>query len=169
MLAASGLARGVPVEGAVAMTQLRSAASALAAAQKTAAFGLPIETGATGLPATDPRLETAAHQFEAAMMQELLGPLTKQMEGMDGMTGDEDDDGTNQALTSFASEALGEALSLHGGFGIASSVLKKLHAEVAERDRSVSGAGKGIGMGLAKRKRTTVGIQNRISSKTLHE
>ena len=104
-------------------------------------------------------------------MQELLGPLTKQMEGMDGMTEDEDseDGGSNQALTSFASEALGEALSLHGGFGIADSVLKKLHAEVAQRGRGASGIGKVPGMGLLKRKTATVGNQNRTSGKTLLE
>ena len=128
--------------------------------------------------ATDPRLETAAHQFEAAMMQELLGPLTKQMEGMDGMTEDEDEDGgSNQALTSFASEALGEALSLHGGFGIASSVLKKLKTEVAERDRAgqnsgvvgISKADRVTGMGQPGRKVATVGKQNRISAETVPE
>ena len=119
---------------------------------------------------SDPRLNTAAHQFEAAMMQELLGPLTKQMEGMDGLTEDEDDDGgSNQALTSFASEALGEALSLHGGFGIADSVLKKLKREVAERGHGGEGMAKvsaTAGTGQPKRNRPSVGNQNRISAKT---
>lgn len=88
---------------------------------------------------TNPRLVAAAHQFEAAMMQELLGPLTREMQGMGGLSNDAEDGltddgdgGPNQALTSFASEALGEALSERGGFGIASSVLKKL-SQVADK------------------------------------
>lgn len=96
--------------------------------------------------ATDnPRLVTAAHQFEAAMMQEMLGPLTREMQGMGGLSSDAEDGvtddgdgGPNQALTSFASEALGEALSERGGFGIASSVLKKL-SHVAHKSADTSG------------------------------
>ncbi len=99
----------------------------------------------SGSATANPRLVTAAHQFEAAMMQEILGPLTKEMQGMCGLSGDAEDGviddgdgGPNQALTSFASEALGEALSERGGFGIASSVLKKL-SRVTEKTASHAG------------------------------
>lgn len=113
-----------------------------------------------------PRLQTAAHQFEAAMMQQLLGPLTQQLEGMDGLGEDEDDGGSNQALTSFASEALGEALSLHGGFGIADSVLKKLKAEVAERHSGAEATARVSGLGQRKGRIAAVGKQNRVSGKS---
>ena len=65
-----------------------------------------------------PRLVKAAHEFEAAMMKEILGPLE---------SGEEDDSaGASAALTSFAGEALGQALSERGGFGIATSIIHQL-------------------------------------------
>jgi Rod binding domain-containing protein len=71
-----------------------------------------------------PRLVKAAHEFEAQMMNELLKPLT----ASDGLTGDEDDAraGSVGALGAFASEALGRALSEHGGLGIADSIVHSL-------------------------------------------
>jgi Rod binding domain-containing protein len=77
-------------------------------------------------PALDPRLEKAAHEFEAQMMKELLKPMT----GKDALTGEDEDDAedahANGALGEFASEALGQALSRQGGFGIASRIVKDL-------------------------------------------
>lgn len=71
-----------------------------------------------------PRLVKAAHEFEAQMLKEMLKPLTS------GSTlGEEDDDssvGSNGALGEFASEALGQAISEGGGFGIANRVLHDL-------------------------------------------
>ena len=71
-----------------------------------------------------PRLVRAAHEFEAQMMQELMKPMTH----ASSLTGEEDDSdsGSGGALGEFASEALGKALSEHGGFGIASSIVKEL-------------------------------------------
>jgi Rod binding domain-containing protein len=71
-----------------------------------------------------PRLVGAAHEFEAQMMQELMKPLTHGS----SLTGEDDDSdsGSSGALGEFASEALGKALSEHGGFGIASSIVKQL-------------------------------------------
>ena len=116
----AGMAAADPAS--VSMASARLASGGIGSLQTDAASAV-----------TNPRLVTAAHQFEAAMMQELLGPLTREMQGMGGLSSDaedgvtdEGDGGPNQALTSFASEALGEALSERGGFGIASSVLKKL-------------------------------------------
>jgi Rod binding domain-containing protein len=66
----------------------------------------------------------AAEEFEAQMMQELLKPLTSS-NGLDG----EDDNsasGSGGALGAFASEALGRGLSEHGGFGIATSIVRQL-------------------------------------------
>ena len=76
--------------------------------------------------APSPRLVRAAHEFEGQMMKELLKPLT----AGDGLTGTEDDsDSGGDAggpLGEFASETLGQALSLHGGLGIAGRIMKTL-------------------------------------------
>ena len=81
---------------------------------------------AASTPALDPRLVKAAHEFEAQMMKELLKPMT----GKDALTGEDQDDGgdanANGALGEFASEALGQALSQRGGFGIADRIVRDL-------------------------------------------
>lgn len=80
---------------------------------------------ASGNAATpSPRLVSAAHEFEAQMMKEMLKPMTRSS----ALTGEEDDpdSGSNGALGEFASEALGRALSEQGGFGIARSIVKDL-------------------------------------------
>ncbi len=82
----------------------------------TAAGGAPIQV------APQPRLVRAAHEFEAQMMKELMGPMT----GGNALTGENDDAGPGGALGEFASEALGRALSEQGGFGIASRIVHDL-------------------------------------------
>lgn len=80
------------------------------------------ETGS----APSPRLVEAAHEFEAQMMKELLEPMTRS-ESIPG--GDEDEEsasGSAGALGTFASEALGQAISARGGFGVADKILKTL-------------------------------------------
>ncbi len=77
--------------------------------------------------APSPRLVRAAHEFEGQMMKELLKPMT---DG-DALTGTEDSDadsgaGSGGALSGFASEALGQALSNRGGFGIADRIVREL-------------------------------------------
>jgi len=83
---------------------------------------LPPANAGSGYSATapSPKLVSAAHEFEAAMMKELMAPL---------QSGDEDDEGSSSALGSFAGEALGKAISEHGGFGIAKSILQQLSTE----------------------------------------
>ena len=68
-----------------------------------------------------PRLVRAAHEFEGQLMKELLKPLNQS----DGLGGD-DDSGSAGALGDFASEALGQALSRQGGFGIADKIVGRL-------------------------------------------
>ncbi|MGA9585400.1 MAG: hypothetical protein WBQ95_08745 [Terracidiphilus sp.] len=67
-----------------------------------------------------PRLVRAAHEFEAQLMKELLKPMTN------GATLDGDDQGSGGVLADFATEALGQALSQHGGLGIATNILHSL-------------------------------------------
>jgi Rod binding domain-containing protein len=87
---------------------------------------LPATPGATDAAVPQPRLVRAAHEFEAQMMKELMKPMTERS----SLTGDEADSasesGSGGALTEFASEALGRALSERGGFGIANSIVKDL-------------------------------------------
>jgi Rod binding domain-containing protein len=80
-----------------------------------------------GVPAPPPRLVHAAHEFEAQMMQELMKPLNHDT-SLTGGDEDGDDSGSQGALGEFASEALGRAMSEHGGFGIAASIVKELSA-----------------------------------------
>jgi peptidoglycan hydrolase FlgJ len=73
-----------------------------------------------------PQLVRAAQEFEAQMMKELLKPMT----GHDALTGEPTetggDAGAGGALGEFASEALGQAISRHGGFGIADRIVHDL-------------------------------------------
>jgi Rod binding domain-containing protein len=82
--------------------------------------------GEKGETAPSPRLVRAAHEFEGQMMKELLQPMTRG----DALTGAEDDSeagaGSGGALGEFASEALGQALSARGGFGIANKIIREL-------------------------------------------
>jgi Rod binding domain-containing protein len=80
---------------------------------------------ASGVP--QPRLVRAAHEFEAQMMQELMKSMTKGA----SITGDDDEDsdsgaGSGGALGEFASEALAQAMSNQGGFGIAHRIVDDL-------------------------------------------
>ncbi len=86
--------------------------------------GLSISgTGGTAQrEAPQPRLVRAAHEFVAQMMKELLKPLT----GSDALTGEDSDSGSGGTLGEFASEALGRALSEHGGFGIGNRIVGQL-------------------------------------------
>jgi Rod binding domain-containing protein len=85
----------------------------------------PLEVPTSVASATpQPRLVKAAHEFEAALMKELLSPLS----ASSGAFGGEDasDGDSSSALGSFAQEALGKALSERGGFGIATSIIRQL-------------------------------------------
>jgi Rod binding domain-containing protein len=72
-----------------------------------------------------PKLVRAAHEFEAQMMKELMKPMTRSP--APGGAEDEDEDaGSSGALGEFASEALAQALSERGGFGVADRILSEL-------------------------------------------
>ena len=90
----------------------------------------PAQAEKVSAPAPDPKLARAAHEFEGQMMKQLLAPMT----ASDSLTGEEDSGdpdmdsgaGPGGALSQFASESLGQALSERGGFGIADRILQDL-------------------------------------------
>lgn len=81
-----------------------------------------------------PRLVTAAREFEAQLMKELLQPM---MSGM-CLDGEESDSQSGSVLGEFATEALGRALSNNGGLGIATGIVRSL-----SRNDTDSRTGKG--------------------------
>lgn len=85
------------------------------------ASSLTMDTAGTAT--VQPRLVTAAHDFEAMMLKELLKPMTESATGEEESEGDL---GSGSALGEFASEALGRALSQQGGFGIAHRIIGAL-------------------------------------------
>ncbi len=88
----------------------------------------PIDlTGAMPAPGTtpsNPRLQNAAHEFEASLMKEFLKPLQHDSLFADeGSKDDDDTTGSAGALMSYGSEMMAKAISEHGGFGIARTIL----------------------------------------------
>jgi peptidoglycan hydrolase FlgJ len=82
-----------------------------------------------------PRLTTAAHQFEASMLQELLKPL-QQQSGLSDSDKDGDDSDSNSSLRDYGTEVMAGALSQRGGLGISKMVLAKLEPiEAAQKQQ----------------------------------
>jgi peptidoglycan hydrolase FlgJ len=91
--------------------------SALAAAITSA--GQPAGTPSA---TADRRLAPAAHEFEACLMKEFLEPLQK--DALFSEKGEDEGEGSSNALMSFGSEALARAISERGGFGIAAKIIE---------------------------------------------
>lgn len=95
--------------------------------------------GHTAATPQNPRLVSAAHQFEASLMAEVMKPLqedslfSEDSDGQSNAVGG----GSGNALSGFASESLGRSLSEHGGFGIARQILSRLGGQ--DRPSSASG------------------------------
>jgi Rod binding domain-containing protein len=82
---------------------------------------------ATALP--NPKLESAAHEFEASLMQEFLKPLQHDSLFADEESkGDDDTSGSAGTLMSYGAEAMAKSISEHGGFGIARRILDHFKA-----------------------------------------
>lgn len=83
------------------------------------------------------KLVDAAQQFEATMLQELLKPI---QHGQDSWDGEEkSEDSASDTISSFGTEAIANAISKGGGFGIAKQIVSKLslqHSRYAERKSS---------------------------------
>lgn len=83
----------------------------------------------SNMTADNPKLESAAHEFEASLMQEFVKPLQHDpLFASDRSDGSDDSDessdsGSAGALMSFGSEAMAKAISERGGLGIAAKIL----------------------------------------------
>jgi peptidoglycan hydrolase FlgJ len=82
----------------------------------------------SGQPAAEsgdnPKLKSAAHEFEASLMKEFLKPLEHDsLFAEDKPEGSDDEQGSAGALMSFGSQAMAKAISERGGFGIATKIL----------------------------------------------
>jgi len=85
----------------------------------------------------DPRLKPAAHAFEASLIQELLKPMQHDAlfsDAGDGSGGGGVADGGMDTVNSLSLQALAQAISNHGGFGIADQVLKEVKAQNAQAE-----------------------------------
>ncbi len=104
-------------------------------------------TGLIPLSAGNPKLQSAAHEFEASLMQEFLKPLqhdslfAPENPGDSGDTDTDSDDaqGSAGALISFGSEAMAKAISERGGFGIATKILDHFRAQSQAAPPATSG------------------------------
>jgi Rod binding domain-containing protein len=107
-------------------------------------------TSQTAMSADDPRLKSAAHEFEASLLQEFLKPLQEDplfapdnsgdsdgLGNLDGGTGD--DQGSAGALMSFGSEAMAKAISERGGFGIATQILNHFRTQIKTANPATPG------------------------------
>lgn len=82
------------------------------------------QAAGTVLNAENPKLKSAAHEFEASLMKEFLKPLQHDSLFSEDKGGDSDDDeGSNGSLMSLGSQAMAQAISERGGFGIATKIL----------------------------------------------
>jgi len=91
--------------------------------QSLRAAGPPGSGSPTG---PQPRLMHASHEFEAQMMKELMKPMNSGSSLTGEDAGSDPESGAGSALTEFASEALGKALSERGGFGMADRIVQDL-------------------------------------------
>ncbi|HZU09677.1 MAG TPA: hypothetical protein VFA02_07220 [Pseudacidobacterium sp.] len=92
-------------------------------------------TAVSGEIKPNPRLESAAHEFEASLMKEFLKPLEE-----DGLFTDGDSaTGSADTLMSYGAEAMARGISQHGGFGIATQILRHFHstAQVDENSHRI--------------------------------
>jgi Rod binding domain-containing protein len=83
------------------------------------------------------RLKTAAHQFEASLLTEILKPLQR----TGAAVGGEEEDSAEGPLQDLAAESLARALSDRGGFGIADRVLHQFEAAGPAHQPETTGGG----------------------------
>ena len=88
----------------------------------------PLSVGADPVTASNSRLDKAAHQFEAMLLQELLKPLTSSQEEASGESdGDSLGSGSSSGpLQSFGTQAVAESLANTGALGFAKQITVSL-------------------------------------------
>jgi Rod binding domain-containing protein len=95
---------------------------------------LTARVGSTQAQSVDPgtaKLVSAAREFEAMMLGELLKPLHFGA-GVGAASEDESGeaaDGAAATIAGMSTEALAQSLAAHGGFGIASRIVGQVEAE----------------------------------------
>jgi peptidoglycan hydrolase FlgJ len=88
--------------------------------------GLPV---VAEQPVENPKLISAAHEFEASLMKEFLKPLQHDSLFADDASGDDDNtSGSAETLMSYGSEVMAKAISERGGFGIAKKIIAHLES-----------------------------------------
>lgn len=94
---------------------------------------------ATEKSGVDPRLKSAAHDFEASMMQELLKPMehdplfsSGNSDG-GGLAGGDVSMGT---WSSLGAQSLAKAISEAGGLGVATKIIQEVEAEAKAQGQS---------------------------------
>ena len=92
--------------------------------ESTIASGAPAATDG----AANPKLVTAAQQFESMLLQEMLKPMRS---GEDSWGGDDEksSDSSMDTISGFGTEAVATAISKGGGLGIARQVFKQVTQE----------------------------------------
>jgi peptidoglycan hydrolase FlgJ len=104
--------------------------SALASPDQTNTFNADAQRQA--------KLADAAHQFEGLFLQELLKPMQSKG-GLDRSDSYKDDSGDSaDTLQSYGTEAIANAISVHGGFGIARRVSEQVNGEHQRREKALS-------------------------------
>jgi peptidoglycan hydrolase FlgJ len=90
----------------------------------------PVSTEHAAANAANPKLTSAAHEFEASLMKEFLKPLQHDSLFAEDKSGDADDEeDSSNALMSFGSQAMATAISERGGFGIATLILNHFRTD----------------------------------------
>jgi peptidoglycan hydrolase FlgJ len=95
--------------------------------------GVLAVSGQHALESNDnPKLKSAAHEFEASLMKEFLKPLEHDSLFAEDKPEDSDDEqGSAGALMSFGSQAMAKTISERGGFGIATKILDHFRTTTA--------------------------------------
>jgi peptidoglycan hydrolase FlgJ len=105
--------------------------SAIASSDQTTTFNADAQRQA--------KLADAAHQFEGLFLQELLKPMQSKGGLDDGSDSSDDDSGDSaDTLQSYGTEAIANAISVHGGFGIARRVIEQVNGEHQGREKALS-------------------------------
>lgn len=103
------------------------------------------------------KLVDASEKFEAMMLSQMLKPF--QFGASPDAGDDESSGGAADTVRGMATEALGKALSQHGGMGIARSVLQQVMTEESARSKAGIEAANEAGHEWVEQKKTGAKVQ----------